>query len=176
MKIKDIIFPFVIIPVAVLFVIISFLVWLKNGESKRLVRAKLKTGAIVLSLSWFIALSGCQTGTTTCYDSVMDHTYVSFGYDSFPRYYHFQDTITGWIGNSRFPFYSYSINDSNNISRQKGMVTPKDGTFNTNHESFLIQIDSLQTPGKYTLWIYGEQTYQAIQNQPIEGAYCFTLR
>jgi len=45
MKIKDITLPFILVPVAILFVIFSFLVWLSNGENNRFVKGKLKTGA-----------------------------------------------------------------------------------------------------------------------------------
>jgi hypothetical protein len=171
MKFKDIVLPFIILPVAILFVIFSFLVWINNGENKRFIKAKLRTGAIILSISWFVTFNiGC-----TCYSREDESSYISFKHTSIPRIHHINDTISGRICNYTYPFYSFSIYDTNNVSLQKGMVKPKDGIFNTIEEPFIIKIDTLPTPGKYFLIIYGEQTYQIKQDLPLQGAYFFNL-
>jgi hypothetical protein len=65
MRLKDLFSPFIIIPIGLIFLIISLLVFLTKGENKKLISTKLKLGAFLLSFNWFV--SGCDPGFSTCY-------------------------------------------------------------------------------------------------------------
>ena len=64
MNTRDFLFPIIVIPVVIIFGLISALVLINNGKNAKLIAAKLRVGAFLLSFSWFAV--SC-TPTVECY-------------------------------------------------------------------------------------------------------------
>jgi hypothetical protein len=145
---KELITPFLVAALSLLFVAICFMVFLSNGKSKKWVARKMKIGGIILSLS---AIS-MGTGCTRCYDEPSPD-YIKI--NGFNTYYVEIDLDTGntLYGNITMPdikTFSFSINDTT-ILKQKGELIPIDGEFGDKTEEFKFDIDNSLEIGNYQL-------------------------
>jgi hypothetical protein len=155
MKDREYLLPLLLLAGAA-FVLVSVLVFLSLGRNRRLLSAKMRIGAFLLSFSFFaVSLSGCRT----CYEPTPPpNTLIIFQTE--PDH-HPGDTITGHIENRTYPYYSFELLDSTTSAlAQNGHLQAKDGAFNDYSEYFYFVIDSAVPAGTYHLNVYGEITDQ----------------
>jgi hypothetical protein len=153
MKIKDILFPLAVIPLGIAFALICFLLYISGGKNRHLVAAKIRTGAIILSFSYFVS---CGYPQRTCYEMPPSPNAVMMTLgDSI----HSGDSIEGNIYNPSFANYSYRIMDSSgNVKLQEALLIPVSGSFAKNQENFILVIDSKLKAGQYQLKIFSENS------------------
>ncbi len=151
MKTRDLLFPAIVIPVACAFIIISFLLWFYHGENKKLVSAKIKIGAFLLSFSFF---ASCGHPQPTCYEVAPMPNSINV---TLQEKIHPGDTLSGYIYSPSFKQYSFEIKDSlAQLAHQSGWLTPRDSAFNSSSDAFYIKLDSSLKPGSYNLTIFAE--------------------
>lgn len=152
MKPKDLLFPFILIPLGIAFFTIALLLFLSNGENKKLISAKLKIGALLLSFGW---LASCEIGTTTCYAPAPNNL-LNINTDST---YAAGDTLRDNLIGGSYKFYSFILSEQQSaLSKQEGRLIPNDGSFGDNSESFYFVLDKSIPEGVYWLDVYGGDT------------------
>ena len=163
MKIRDLIFPLLILPVGLAFIVLCFLLWLNKGESRKLVAAKLRTGAFLLSFS---ALAACGQHHITCYEVAPSPNSISIApTDSM----HGGDTLKAYLYSPSWTHYSYTIvNPSDGSILHKGEILPKSGSFSDYSSEVYMLLPAGLKAGKFELEFYGEKTAE-IRNDTLLG-------
>jgi hypothetical protein len=163
LKLKDLLSPFILIPAGILFLIISFLVYTSNGKNAKLIAAKLKLGAFLLTFSWFV--TNCD-GPITCYAPFEPNDGINFYSKDTTDFSTFKagDTIFGNVSQRTYSNYSFKLIDSvSKVNVLKGSLTAKDGSFDNSSEQFYFLLDSNLKKGAYFINFYGEKTAQVQQ-------------
>lgn len=151
MKVKETLFPFIIIPVGIAFVAVCTLVYINRGKNVKLITAKLKIGAFILSFSWFV-VSGCSYDT--CYVTTELENRATI---KPVEIYNPGDSVIGNINNTSFQFYSFKLVDSVTVTaKQAGYLADYDNNSGNYRKDFFLLLDNSITAGVYSLEIYGE--------------------
>jgi len=146
---KEIITPFLIAALSVLFATICFMLFLSGGNSKRWIGHKIKIGAILLSLS---AISSCR-GFVSCYEPVEPKLININGSDGYSIDLDL-DSDSILKGNLYLPeitAFSFAISDLEEQKKQADLLIPDDGNFRGPDESFSFKIDKTLENGRY-IW------------------------
>jgi hypothetical protein len=155
MRTKELVIPILLLA-GLAFVVVSVLLWLSFGRNRRLVAAKMKLGALLLSFSFFASCG--QPPFTTCYEPAIENE-INFT-DSMK--YHAGDTVAGNLYGPTFSYYSFCISDSTNQAiQQTGMMHAADGAFTEGTEDFWFVIDPGVPAGPKLLQLFGENEPQA---------------
>lgn len=165
---KEILIPFVIFGLTILFAGICIGVYISNGKSKKWVARKMKIGGMLLSLTSVSVGNGC----VTCYDMPSEGNIIQFdnvnGYELAIKL----DTgnvITGTIYERRASDFSFSIEDSLEQKFQSGPILPIDGKFDNYEEQIKIELDRNLAAGKYFLKVFATDTLKQANSYPING-------
>jgi hypothetical protein len=158
MKTKNYLHWLLLIPIGSAFVIISLLLYFNRGNSRKLIRAKLKTGAFLLSFSYFSACGELPGGSEImCYDPELPKNYISL--ENIQPAYHPGDTINGGVNQPTFQQYSFKIiKNGETETDTKGWLVAVDSAFDGSYDPFYLIIPQMVTMGNYELKIYGEPT------------------
>jgi hypothetical protein len=148
----ELIKPLLFLFLSFVFVIICLMVYVTRGKSKIWINHKIKTGAILLSLSAITSGTGC----VTCYD-MPEPIMVTFNGSS--SYIIEMKPVSGHVlqgtlympGNKDF---SFKLNDLGNQLIQTGELVPADGEFGDQKEDFSLEIDKNIGLGEYHLDLY----------------------
>jgi hypothetical protein len=170
MKIKDILFPLIVIPFGLAFAGICLLLFFNRGKSRHLVAAKIRTGALILSFSYFT--TSCII-PRTCYDPAPPNDFIDmFVGDSI----HAGDTMKGYIYDPTFPYYSARIMDSTcTINIQQAFLCPVSGSFADEQCDFYMVLDSNLQDGQYLLKIYSENSQTITATNLLWESYPFRI-
>ncbi len=144
MNTRDILFPIILIPVVVFFGLISALVLINNGKNAKLIAAKLRVGAFLLSFSWFAV--SC-TPTVECYATAMADQIImnNGGRQSLKP----GDTIAGNIKYPNRSVYNYTLTDTlSGVEVQNGAI-PNNSNSEKDLYFEIILNDSLSKGGYY---------------------------
>lgn len=156
MKIRDSLFPIIIIPVGILFITISLFVILSKGKNKKLINSKLKIGAFILSFSYFTA---CGKFGATCYEPAPLPNSIEISYNN--SLFNQGDTVFGNIYEGTFTEYFFELKDSlEEKIVQKGDLIASDGAFDDANENFYFILDSTVSYGFYFVDFYGKKSDQ----------------
>jgi hypothetical protein len=169
MKIRDLIFPMIIIPAGLAFLILCFLLWANHGQNKRLLTAKLGTGAFLLSFS---VLAACGQHHITCYEVAPSPNSLSIApTDSLKA----SDTLKAYIYSPSWTHYSFSIvNPADGKVVHQGEIMPKSGSFTDYSTEVYMLLPSALNKGKFEILYYGEKTAE-IRNDSLLGKSQFTV-
>jgi hypothetical protein len=162
MKTRDLIFPLVVVPLGLAFVTMCILLYFRSNN-KNLVRAKIRTGALLLSFSFFVS---CGPPRVTCYEPLPTPNYVSL---NLPDTLHPGDTLTGYIQSPNLPYYSAVITDSASGEKYLYPVLGSKGDSISGYNSrFDLVLDAGLKPGSYKVQVYGEKTRQVKKTQLLD--------
>lgn len=152
----------------VFFTVICILLFFSKAPSPALVRRKMKTGALILSLTAFISTHSFSQ--KTCYKVAMDPINVVSFTNEFVSPdggikvdLSKEERLYGYITEREDSAYTYKIKDSKDSLISKGSVMPADGFFNTEKEKFSINLFDVQA-GKYKLYIYPARNEEYTEN------------
>ncbi|MDD3626459.1 MAG: hypothetical protein PHV06_04000 [bacterium] len=143
---------------SLLFIMISFLLWLTGGKNSRLLGQKLRFGALIISLTAAASCSGPPGGEVTCYKQVPDNSFrvISSREDS-GRYIiqgKKDSKITIHLYQRTGEDFSYSILDEERKIMQTGKLLPVDGKFDSSKEDFEIVLEKDLKEGYYKLQFF----------------------
>lgn len=150
MQSKDYIFPFVVIPVGIAFLIVTAFVFFSNGKSARLIRYKLKIGAFLLSFSWFASLTAfAQDNSNTCYNKPPE------ALSELDLKYNFQagGKLIGSIRKASKGAYTFKITNSKKKILKEDLLIIHPGASTEIFDKFRINLDPMLKKGTYTLEI-----------------------
>jgi hypothetical protein len=156
MKTKNYLLWMLAIPVGLAFITTSVLVFLNKGNNRKLVRAKLKTGAFLLSVSYFSACGHSGGGPEImCYDPALPENYISINWPD--SVYQPGDSIEGGVNMPSFKQYSFAFYKAgNNDTTAAGWLVADDKKFDGSYETFKFEVPKRMTAGEYELKIFGE--------------------
>ena len=143
---------FLFIALAIVFAIISLLVYLTKGHPS-LIRKKLKIGAMIIAIT---SIYSCDMltdeTTTTCYAPVVPQNQIVLDSpDGSTIYLKENNIIHGEINNRGANEFSYALTDSTSYEYQKDDLTAKDGAFDEYYEEFDIILNDSLRSGTYNL-------------------------
>ncbi len=156
---KDFLVPVLAIGLSLAFVFVSLLVFLSGGKSGFWISKKLKIGALLLSLT-AIANQACDR--TNCYDPAPVNTFDMDNADySRVIKVNLKDSnkLTGILYGREGIDFSFNVMDSLNTSIfQTGKVLPVDGSFDSDREDVVIELDENLVTDTYRLNLYDQNT------------------
>ena len=154
MRKKEIIVPFLVIGLTILFAGICVAVFLSNGKSKKWVARKMKIGGLLLTLT--VASCNGGGGEVMCYDTVAPNSIWLHDYNDkgIEIKLDTNNVLIGSISELSGKEFSFAIKDSTDKKFQQGLLVPVDGEFNQSNEDFKIEIDKNLISGKYSLKLY----------------------
>ena len=154
MKQKDIFIFIILIPLGLSFLVITTLLFFNNGKSRKLIAAKLKLGALILSFSWFT--TSCDIGQT-CYAPAPAENSV-YLYNNDTLNISLNDSLKLIVNNPTFNNYSYRINDTLNSLKQNGLCEQLTDSLRYNSKVLYFLVDKSLGAGKYNLEVFGEKS------------------
>lgn len=171
---KSIIAPLLIIGLSIAFIGICFMVYLSKGKSKKWVARKMKIGAMVLSLSTIsVVPQAC------CYKPAQG-PYCRIEFDSkfetqnkVELQIDTENKLTGILMYSYTDKYSFSVQDTNSIIYQKGLIKPEDGDFDNSNENIFLTIDQNIKKGEYIISFFDTDSSNIEQFYPFESKKLF---
>ena len=155
MKPKDVFIFIILIPLGLTFLIISALLYFNNGKSRKLVAAKLKLGALMLSFSWFT--TACEP-YVSCYAPAELPNSVFIQVKGDTIHLSLKDTLRLEIIHPTYNFYSFQISDSINNIKSKGLCVEVKDSSSTNARLLYIPIDVVIPAGTHSISIFGEKS------------------
>ncbi len=148
---RDLIFPLVVVPVAAAFLLIGLMLFF-DRNNKKLLTAKLRTGAFLLSFSWFVS---CGTPQPTCYDVAPANNSPVFNMSNSKKA---GDTVNGHIYGPTYPYYAVVIEDKDGKQvLQSTLVSPKEDSLTAQKNQFYFILDPSLPSGYHQLRFYGEE-------------------
>jgi hypothetical protein len=147
-----------VVLLSILFTLIGILLFF-NRESRRLIRWKLKVGALLLTLNG-MTLTGClRPPVVTCYD-VMPLNWLTLDnqqYDSEAGLYQVElppdNTVRGDLSQAYGTSFSWLLCTETGTVLQKGSLVMADGALDSTDEDFLLTLTRPE-PGRYRLWFF----------------------
>ncbi|MCX6152833.1 MAG: hypothetical protein NT007_01600 [Candidatus Kapabacteria bacterium] len=161
MKIKDIYTPIVLIAAGAAFIFILILVFLTNGRSRKLIASKLRIGAFLLSFGWLV--TSCST--PTCYAPAEPENSIRIlpkkGNSSNELYNYLSgDTLSGYIHEPTFYFYSFQLVDSASKQIKQAGELIIDSTL-YHEKMFHFILGSNLTQGTFEINYFGEDSLKS---------------
>jgi len=154
---ENIITPIIVIGLSLAFITVSLLVSVLNGNSK-LVKAKLKIGALIITLTAFVNTNSFSQ--KTCYKTTaISAETISFDTQSENltiKIHEGDKVLSGKIENFESNQYFFTISDSADKVIHKGEAKAIDGKFDSDKENFEIHLGKLTT-GNYALKIFSSK-------------------
>lgn len=162
---KELITPFLLIGLGLVFAFISFAVFLSNGKSKRWVARKMKIGAILISLS---AITSTSCNTTSCYfynPKLAKKWETKIKIDKINNNY-----VKGRIEKSHYDNYYFELMTLNEDTVLfSGFLKPEDGEFNEDKENFEIVFNDELKKGNYRLNLFDRKSDSTLNNRILES-------
>jgi hypothetical protein len=153
---KEILVPFIVLALTLLFLGVCVIAFLANGKSKKWIARKMKIGGLLLTLTAVSCNGG--GGEVTCYD-VAETNAMWINNTSQNGIEVKLDTgniLNGTISTVEGKDFSFLISDSSGTKFQKGqIVLIKDTTGYS--ENFKIELAKNLKPGKYKLMLYASK-------------------
>lgn len=150
---ENIITPVIVIGLSLAFITVSLLVSVFYKNPK-LIKAKLKIGALIITLT--ACSSTYSFSQKTCYKPSLTREIISVdsqSENSTITIHENDKELTGKIANLSSTDYSFSISDTLGKTIQKGTLKAIDGKFDTDEENFIIHFGKLKE-GQYVLKIF----------------------
>ena len=139
------------------FVVVSLLVLLSRGRGP-LLGAKLRLGALLLSLGAVAVTGSCGDDEVTCYaPAISNHVVVEDPeqeVDGVPIDLSLGNVIRCRIESRSGDAFSWRIADDSLVEIDRGDIEPLDGAWDESTEQFEIVIDPSLSTGAYWLWLY----------------------
>jgi len=154
---KELLVPFLVIGLTVLFVGICVAVFLSNGKSKKWISRKMKIGGLLLTLTAVSCNGGNGEGVVTCYAQAMVNDFEldeAKTYDSAEVKLYSQNVMNGKIYSIQGKDFSFALIDENNKKAQFGSLIITDGKVDQTNEDFQLVLDKTLRPGNYSLNFY----------------------
>lgn len=131
---------------SILFVFISFMVWLYRGESKYWLSRKIKIGAALLTLTAF--QHSCRP-TVSCYDPIPPNQ-ISMQSDNDTLLVNLSDSniLKGTVYDRTDTYYSFKLMKEDTV-KQESLIMADDGTFDEDTEEFTLEIEEETESGLY---------------------------
>ncbi|MEJ2664676.1 MAG: hypothetical protein P8107_11635 [Spirochaetia bacterium] len=160
---------YLFIILGIIFGIFSILVFITRGRVLFFIKNKLRTGALILSITSILGL-GLSAGscmTVTCYSKPAHDIEINTSENNSISLSLSQNNIISGIINNEINHntnYYFKISDSKKIILQEGEVLILDGTLDEFYQKFKIIIDTAIPKGEYSLDFYeiysdGEQYF-----------------
>ncbi|MDD3626457.1 MAG: hypothetical protein PHV06_03990 [bacterium] len=160
---KEIIIPIYLFGISILFIIVSFLLFLSGGKNAKLLSKKLKLGALIISLTAALGCTPINPHVTSCYvppmpyveveNEVVDRSDTEWKY-SIEIDLSKTNVITGKSMHSFGASISFRITDKNGNVIQFDDAVPVDGKFNDHSEKLECRLNKDIRPGEYTIVFY----------------------
>jgi hypothetical protein len=153
---KEYLIPFLFIGLSLTFLVVSGMVYLSNGKSKKWVARKMKIGGLLLALSAFQNMSFSQEIQPTCYKVAPDNDMRINGFTQEGLKIDLSKTniILGYVAQRQSDELSFCVADSSGQIFQKGSILPVDGKFDQTRQDFKIELDQNLKDGKYILMLF----------------------
>ena len=150
MNSKNIITPIVLAGLGCAFIVVSLWLWLSKGKSAKATRAKLRVGAMILTLTSFVTATSCST---SCYDPAVPEPMVSVVSVK-------KDLITLNIENDSYhSIYSFRIFDKYGAILQEGILQP----VNNSSNEFSTELNLGDYNKEFTINVYREYDESLIE-------------
>ncbi len=162
---KDVLLPFLFIGLSLAFLFFSGMVYLSKRKPGRWISGKMKTGALLLSLT-ALTTTGCRP-KVMCYDVAASDVIRIEGapYGQLELKLSQNPEIKGTINYRTLAVFSYRLMDSH--AKQTILakeIVPEDGKFDNQTEIFSIKIDPSLKPGNFRLFIYNNDLSKQDEN------------
>jgi hypothetical protein len=185
-ELKKVSLPIVLAILSAVFLAISFIVYLKGGNSAKWISRKMKIGGLMLSLTALLnACDPARTGALidndppfTCYMIAMpidttNRIYVETDKDSiialnYPEEREIKGEIRYRTGNE----YSYALYNTSDSIVDKENIRPNDGVFNSDTEDFRIKLSPNLEKGDYSIRFYNTNS----NDQPFWSEQYFNVK
>lgn len=151
---KEIVFPFLVFGLTILFAGISFAVFITNGKSKKWIARKMKIGGLLLTLTAVSCNNG--GGEVTCYDTVAANSIwldaqgekgIEINLDT-------NNVLFGRISGVQGTDFSFLLTDEKGQKIQSDDLIAMDGNFDNFDEPFKIVLNKNTLPGTYQLKLF----------------------
>jgi len=149
---KEIIIPFFVIGLTLIFASISFAVFITNGKSKKWVARKMKIGGILLTLTAASCNGG--GGGVTCYDvAEINSMWINnTSQNGIELKLDTGNILKGSISTIDGKDFSFQVADSVGSKYQKGLILLD--SISNYSSSFKIELDKNLKPGKYKIKLF----------------------
>jgi len=149
---KELITPFAIAALSLIFVAVCFMVFVSGGKSKKWIAHKMKIGGILLSLSAISTGTGC----ITCYDMPEPLEITINGSNGYDIEIDLDtgNVISGTLYMKNMKDFSFNITDFDELEKQSGQLISSDGEFGQQTELFTLELDKTLAAGNYSLKIF----------------------
>ncbi len=162
---KNILTYFTIAGLSIVFVIVSVLLFVNRGKNAKLLKKKLKLGAMIISLTAVVSasyVSCCYAPPTQQInmERTYFHTNAFFIDRSFTEeIYGTQEYLSG--------YHEYSISNDEVPAYQSGYLEPVDGSLDSDYEEVVLEIKDILPNGDYFLdieylWGYDNDTVYVV--------------
>lgn len=149
---KDIITPIIVIGLSAVFAFICFMVFLKNGNSKKWIARKMLVGGILLSLT--ASITSCRI-RHKCYAAPAVKGFeISELNTNNEIIINSNRILSGKLFDWFSQYATFIITDNKSVIVQKGNITAIDGKIDSGHEEVKFIISDKITSGSYDLMIY----------------------
>ena len=169
---KAVYIPVVFIVLGLLFLGVSFLVYLTKGKDS-LIKRKLRIGALLLTITGF-SITGCSGGggVVSCYIGPAPNNFIlETQYPSSAINVNLAHTniLHGEIRYRINTNYSFRLMDTGNTVIQTNELFADDGVYDTATEQFSLSLTNAVQTGEYKLYFYNKTA--AEQNADPQTAY-----
>jgi hypothetical protein len=150
---KELITPFFVAALSLLFVAICFAIYLTDGKSKKWITRKMRIGGLLLTLTAASCNGG--GGQVTCYEMAeINAMWINpTSQNAIEVKLDTGNVINGFISTIQGKDFSFLVSDSAGAKYQKGIIAlSKDSIGNS--IDFKIELDKNLKPGKYMLMLY----------------------
>ena len=186
-EIKKISLIVILALLSLVFIVTSVMVTLNRGKSAKWIARKMKIGGLILSLT--AILQACDPAQTaaltdanppwTCYMVALEpgekpnQFYLNSPDDSIlTLHLERKNTLEGEIKERKSETYSFAVYNHQDTLVQKDDIYAKDGSFNSNEETFKIEIDKSLAEGDYIIRFYAVKK----EDQPEWSEQYFNLK
>lgn len=167
---KELLTPFLVAALSLLFVAICFMVFLSNGKSKKWISRKMLIGGLLLSLT-SITQTNCLRPRCYWRPHYNHFNIIKFNQKEIKIQLTDSDLIKGKIKKIHTEKYSFIIQTYDDGKRlREGNLIPVDGKFDHPNESFMIKLENKLDKGEYLLIIYGHDSNDESLSYPIESS------
>lgn len=178
---KEIYIPVYLLFLSIVFITVSFLLYLTGGKNSKLLAKKLKFGALIISLTTVINCSHIQVDherKPTCYMPPLtnyinisaEHSYKGDVIVEIDK----DNVVECSVRNPGSEKFSFRIFDKNNNLVQKGDIKADDGKFDETKEDFKIEVKKDLPKGFYKIYFYPLELHEIKNSQGMHGC-CFNL-
>ena len=161
---KELFIPIIVVVLSIAFALISLVVILTKGKSKKWIQRKMKLGALLLTLNAFTPGSA-QEIEIMCYKAMISST-ITIESDNFS--FSKKDVIKGNVEKRQVDTIYYSIRNNNGTAIQGGKLITRKETPDSPDEKFEIELVNDLAKGKYSLLFFATYRQWKRNEYPLE--------